>query len=53
MSEVQGPRVMRVRGPQNVKRAEKTDQTLLRFASAITEQRNVASYPCWIKVGQV
>ena len=39
MSEVQGPRVMRVREPQNVKRAEKTDQTLLRFASAITEQK--------------
>ena len=39
MSEVQGPRVMHVRGPQNVERAEKTDQTLLRFASAITEQK--------------
>ena len=42
MSEVQGPRVMRVRGPQNVKRAEKTDQTLSRFASEIKEQKR-----CW------
>ena len=39
MSEVQGPCVMRVRRPKNVERAEKTDQTLLRFASAITEQK--------------
>ena len=42
MSEVQGPCVTRVRGPKNVERAEKTDQTLWRFASAITEQKK-----CW------
>ena len=42
MSEVQGPCVMRVCGLKNVERAEKTDQTLLRFASAITEQKK-----CW------
>ena len=39
MSEVQGPCVMRVRGPKNVERADKTDQTLLRFASTIKEQK--------------
>ena len=39
MSEGQGPCVMRVRGPKNVERAEKTDQTLWRFASAITKQK--------------
>ena len=42
MSEVQAPCVMRVRGPKNVERAEKTDQTLSRFASAIKEQKR-----CW------
>ena len=43
MSEVQGPCVMRVRDPKNVERAEKTDQTLLRFASATRNKRNVGS----------
>ena len=33
---------MRVRGPNNVGRAVQTDPTLLRNASAITEQKK-----CW------
>ena len=33
------PCVMRVRGPNNVGRAVQTDPTLLRYASAITEQK--------------
>ena len=33
---------MRVRGPNNVGRAVQTDPTLLRYASAITEQKK-----CW------
>ena len=33
------PWVMRVRGPNNVGRAVQTDPTLLRYASAITEQK--------------
>ena len=33
---------MRVRGPNNVRRAVQTDLTLLRYASAITEQKK-----CW------
>ena len=41
------PCVMSVRGPNNVGRAVQTDPTLLRYASAITEQRNVES--CWLK----
>ena len=36
------PCVMSVRGPNNVGRAVKTDPTLLRYASAITEQNK-----CW------
>ena len=36
------PCVMRVRGPNNVRRAVQTDLTLLRYASAITEQKK-----CW------
>ena len=36
------PCVMRVRGPNNVGRAVQTDPTLLRYASAITEQKK-----CW------
>ena len=36
------PCVMNVRGPNNVGRAVQTDPTLLRYASAITEQKN-----CW------
>ena len=36
------PCVMRVRGPNNVGRALQTDPTLLRYASAITEQEK-----CW------
>ena len=36
------PCVMRVRGPNNVGRAAKTDPKLLRFASATTEQKK-----CW------
>ena len=35
-------RVMSVRGPNNVGRAVQTDPTLLRYASAITEQKK-----CW------
>ena len=33
---------MRLRGPNNVRRAVQTDPTLLRYASAITEQKK-----CW------
>ena len=33
---------MSVRGPNNVRRAVQTDPTLLRYASAITEQKK-----CW------
>ena len=33
---------MSVRGPNNVERAVQTDPTLLRYASAITEQKK-----CW------
>ena len=36
------PCVMRMRGPNNVGRAVQTDPTLLRYASAITEQKK-----CW------
>ena len=36
------PCVMSVRGPNNVGRAVQTDPTLLRYASAITEQKK-----CW------
>ena len=36
------PCVMSVRGPSNVGRAVQTDPTLLRYASAITEQKK-----CW------
>ena len=36
------PCVMRVRGPNNVGSAVQTDPTLLRYASAITEQKK-----CW------
>ena len=36
------PCVMSVRGPKNVGRAVQTDPTLLRYASAITEQNK-----CW------
>ena len=36
------PYVMSVRGPNNVGRAVQTDLTLLRYASAITEQKR-----CW------
>ena len=36
------PYVMSVRGPNNVGRAVQTDPTLLRYASAITEQKK-----CW------
>ena len=36
------PCVMSVRGPNNVRRAVQTDPTLLRYASAITEQKK-----CW------
>ena len=36
------PCVMSVRGPNNVERAVQTDPTLLRYASAITEQKK-----CW------
>ena len=36
------PCVMRMRGPNNVGRAVQTDPTLLRYTSAITEQRK-----CW------
>ena len=36
------PCVMRVRGPNNVGRAVQTDPTLLRYASAVTEQKK-----CW------
>ena len=41
------PCVMSVRGPNNVGRAVQTDPTLLRYASAIMEQKNVGS--CWLK----
>ena len=43
------PCVMSVRGPNNVGRAVQTDPTLLRYASAITEQKK-----CWelLVVGQ-
>ena len=42
------PSVMSVRGPKNVGRAQvQTDPILLRYASAITEQKNVGS--CWLK----
>ena len=34
--------VLRVRGPNNVEKAVQTDPTLLRYASAITEQKK-----CW------
>ena len=36
------PGVMSVHGPNNVRRAVQTDPTLLRYASAITEQKK-----CW------
>jgi len=36
------PRVMRVRGPNNVGRVVQTDPTLLHYASAIMEQKK-----CW------
>ena len=36
------PCVMRLRGPNNVRRAVQTDPTLLYYASAITEQKK-----CW------
>ena len=36
------PCIMSVRGPNNVGRAVQTDPTLLRYASAITEQKK-----CW------
>ena len=36
------PCVMRMRGPSNVGRAVQTDPTMLRYASAITEQKR-----CW------
>ena len=38
---------MRMRGPNNVGKAVQTDTTLLRYASAIMEQKNVGS--CWFK----
>ena len=38
---------MRVRDPNNVGRAVQTFPTLLPYASAITEQKNVGS--CWLK----
>ena len=41
------PCVMRVCGPNNVGRAVQTDPTLLRYASAITEQKKCWS--CWLK----
>ena len=41
------PSVMRVRGPNNAGRAEQTDPTLLRYASAITEQKK-----CWELLAQ-
>ena len=34
-------------GPNSVGRAVQTDPTLFRYASAITEQKNVGS--CWLK----
>ena len=39
--------IVRVRGPNNVGRAVQTDPTLLRYASAITEHKNIGS--CWLK----
>ena len=36
---------MSISGPNNVERAVQTDPTILRYASAITEQNNVAG--CW------
>ena len=41
------PCVMRMRGPNNVGRAVQTDPTLLRYASAITEQKK-----CWELLAQ-
>ena len=41
------PCVMSVRGPSNVGRAVQTDPTLLRYASAISNKRNVGSF--WLK----
>ena len=38
---------MRVRGPDNAERAVQTDSTLLRYASAITEQKK-----CWELLAQ-
>ena len=38
---------MRVRGPDNAERAVQTDPTLLRYASAITEQKK-----CWELLAQ-
>ena len=38
---------MRLRDPNNVGRAVKTDATLLRYASVITEQKKCWS--CWFK----
>ena len=38
---------MRMRGPNNVGRAVQTDPTLLRYASAITEQKK-----CWELLAQ-
>ena len=40
--------VMSVGGPSNVGRAVQTDPTLLRYASAITEQ-NIYVGSCWLK----
>ena len=41
------PCVISVRGPHNVERAVQTDPTLLRYASAITEQKE-----CWELLAQ-
>ena len=41
------PSIMRVRGPNNVGRAVKTDPNLLRYSSAITEQKK-----CWELLAQ-
>ena len=38
---------MRVRGPDNAERAVQTDPTLLRYASAITDQKK-----CWELLAQ-
>ena len=41
------PRVVSLRGPNNVGRAGQTDPTLFRYASAITEQKK-----CWELLGE-